>query len=402
MKRSLIKLAANIAAARHTDKTKRRLERDAIIGKLTRTIGTTSKERASLDAHKNIQDVMFPEELRQSKDVIVFLTLEDNVMNGGVYSIFSITQTARSLKPQHGKDVILMTRPNSASKTYFRNTNFRNSENVFRFDQIKNLSKINSLSLNIPEVCVNLFMANLDRETEDFLKSVPDLHINILNQNINLMPDREQIDQLRELTNHLTQSVAHHAYFTRATAEKWQLPTLLLPAFVDLSAYSALQFSDKSKTIIYSPDNSAIKEKCLQQIRGNFPKITLIEIRDIPFEKYIELASTCIFSITFGEGLDGYLTQPTQLGGVGFAAYNDDFFPSPEFKKMYNIFEDEADMLAKICERIRALETNAERYQSVNRAFLSEFDKLYDRGDYRNRVLKLCKREMEIIPGQTL
>ena len=105
------------------------------------------------------------------------------------------------------------------------------------------------------------------------------------------MPEAGQFVRLRELADELTQSVAHHAYFSQAFADKYDLPTLLLPAYTDLSAYTPSTYGDKEKLIIYSPDDAPHKERCLELIRKWHPEYELLEIRDITFDQYMNYNS---------------------------------------------------------------------------------------------------------------
>ena len=109
-----------------------------------------------------------------------------------------------------------------------------------------------------------------------------------------------------------------------------------------------------------------------------------------------------MFSISFGEGFDGYLAQPIHQGGLGFTAYNDDFFPSREFKNYSNIFENEDQMVKYICDRIRHLSTDRQAYVRLNEQFREEYRRLYSYDEYVEQIRKLCLKEFELFPRTSL
>lgn len=344
------------------------------------------------------QDLTFPSELCAAEKVMVIVIPERNIMSGGIYSLFSIAQHLRRLKRYHDHEIIIMTRPTRQRLTYFRNTNFTNSENVYRFEQITLCRAAREIYLHIPEYAIDTFATDLSAYEREYLLSKEKLHINVLNQNIRLMPPQKHFDALREMCGGMSQSVAHHAYFTQEIADKYNLPTLLLPAFTDLSAYPPATFDEKEKLIIYSPDFAAHKSKCIDLIARNLPEFRLLEIQDITFDEFMDLATRCMFSISFGEGFDGYLAQPIHQGGISFTVYNDEFFPSAHFKNYFNIFKDEEEMTTDICARISYLMNNEAEYKKLNLNFLQEFRKLYSFDQYMMQLRKLALREFELYP----
>ena len=345
-----------------------------------------------------VQDITFPIILLKAEKIMVIVVPEYPTMSGGIYSMYSISNIANRLKSQHGYEIVLMTRPNSRGLTYYRQQNFRNSEVVFRFDKIMLCQNVKELYLHIPEYAATDFVEFLPDNVLEYLKSRDRLYVNILNQNSDLMPEAGQLVKLRDLADELTQSVAHHAYFSQSFADKYDLPTLLLPAYTDLSAYASSTFDEKEKLIIYSHEEATHKACCLEAIQKQLPDFELVEIRDITFDEYMNYATRCLFSISFGEGFDGYIAQPIYQGGLGFTVYNDDFFPSQEFKRFDNFFESEEQMLEKICDRIKYYADNRQAYMELNAALVDEYDKLYQYDDYVMRVNKLINREFELYP----
>lgn len=345
-----------------------------------------------------MQDQYFSSDVRDAEKVLVILVSEQEGISGGVFSFFSIANQLRRLKMQHGYTVLVMTCPSVSGKTYFRNRFFTNNENVFRFEQITKLAKVKSLYIHIPEYFVAHFLGRLEKTVIDFLRQVPDLCLNIFNQNIDLMPDQAVIEELRGLSRSISQSTAHHSYSTQQVCDRFNLPLITLPAYTDLSAYPKSEFEDKDDLIIYSPDFCARKEDILARIAAELPHYKLIEIKGISFDRFMELATRCRFSITFGEGFDGYLAQPIHQGGMGLAVYNDRFFPSENLTTLGNIFRSEEDMLARICGVIRTLETDKTAYTALNACWMAEYGRLYDFDYYVTQIGRLAMRDFDFYP----
>ncbi|MFL6796337.1 MAG: hypothetical protein ACJ8F3_02880 [Xanthobacteraceae bacterium] len=172
-----------------------------------------------------MQDITFPLHVEKAEALFVIMLPEHNTMSGGIYSFFSIAKAAYNMRHKHDYAVVLMTRPNRYELTYLRQSNFRNYEDVFRFEQLARCKWVKRLYLNIPEYAAPGFLASLSKEQREYLLSREHLYINILNQNYELMPEKEELEDLRGFTHELTQSVAHHAYFSQAHADQYDLPT---------------------------------------------------------------------------------------------------------------------------------------------------------------------------------
>ena len=352
-------------------------------------------------APHRMQDITFPMRVQNAEALFVVVVPEHNTMSGGIYSFFSIAKAVYNLRHKHRYHVIVMTRPNKYDITYLRQSNFRNSEDVFRFEQITRCGNAREIYLQIPEYAAPGFIASLTREQQEYLLSRDRLYVNILNQNYELMPEKDELDDLRAFAHELTQSVAHHAYFSQEHADRYGLPTLLLPAYTDLSAYAPLDRAEKEKLIIYSPDEEPHRERVLMALKDRLTDYKLVEIRDISFDQYMDLATRCMFSITFGEGFDGYVAQPIYQGGIGFAVYREEYFPSEKLRQFPNIFESQQDMIDNIVSRIQQFERDEALYRSTNEAMMGIYNELYSKEDYLKRIEKLLKRQFDIFPRDT-
>lgn len=343
------------------------------------------------------QDMMVPMSIINSRKIAVFVVPEHNSMSGGIYSFFSIADHARRMRRLHGYDVLVMTRANPRGLTYVRCTAFRNSETVLRLEQLRLFAEVSELQIHIPEYATVDFVRHLSPELVKYLLRRDSVHINIMNQNIRMMPESEMFRDLRRISNTMGQSVSHRAFFTQELADRYNLPTLLMPAFTDLSDYPALGFEHKENIIIYSNDDAPYRRAVLKRLE-QLHDYKLVQIQDMTFDVYMDLATRCKFSVSFGEGFDGYVAQPMYQGGIGFALYNDEFFPDASYKKFANFFRTEEEMIEKIVPTIRRLEADRQRYVALNKALRAKWDKLYSYDDYVARIVKLMRNEYELFP----
>lgn len=399
LKYRIVRFLAGLRALFVADKVRRRQVRDATARRLLagrawyRTDPPTPHAYELAVASRLLQDAAFPAALATARKVIAVVVPERDEMNGGIHSLFSIAAELRRQKRAHGFEVVVVTRPQAAPITHFRNTRFTNAETVFRFPQLMRCAALEELMLVIPEFVASDLVDGLEARERRFLAGLSRLRIHVLNQNIDLMPPRAAVDRLRALTPVVTQSVAHHAYFTREVAERWGLPTMLLPAFTDLSPYPPASFAEKEKLIIHSPDPAPHKAAVLAALVRELPDYELREIRGISFDTFMDLATRCMFSVTFGEGFDGYFSQPIQQGGLSFAIFEERFFPSKDLGARENMLRDGDDMIARLPGLIRAFSGDEARYRAVGDAWRATIDALYDREDYRRRIGELVRGE---------
>ena len=239
-------------------------------------IRNKKREYEEIKTSKYIQDTLDLTELQNSKKIIVFLVPAGTKINGGIMSIFSLCKTTRDICQD--ACCFICTYPNG--KTYVKNNKFYNDEKVLRFEQIvENAKNVDEIILHIPEYYANDFYNDLNINDIKFLQSIHNLQINILNQNIKLMPKPKQLQNLYELTRNITQTIAHDKYATQEICDKWQLPTHLFSVNIDLSNYDFVDFSKKEKIIVISPDKNDYKNKIIKIIKKNFPDFKIVTVK---------------------------------------------------------------------------------------------------------------------------
>lgn len=324
---------------------------------------------------KFIQDYLIEFKNLKAENLTVVIVPEKNAMSGAIYTFFRLAHCTKNLFYNKKNEVLIMTRTYPTRETYVSQAHFNTDEEVFRFEQITKFKNVKNLTLHIPEYATRDFYKLISNKTKKYLSKIKDIHINILNQNINLMPDKDEFVDLYKITQNITQTVAHMRYCNQKIADKYNLKTLYFPISHDFSTSPDNDYNGRKNIIIYSPDCHPKKEFILNKLKNELPEFELIEIKNVRFEKFIRLASEAKFSISFGEGFDGYYVIPTIKGGVGLAVYNEEFFPASEYKGFDNIFSNYEDMKNNIVKVIKQLNSSEKVYQQAHKIAYDNFFK---------------------------
>ena len=328
--------------------------------------------------------------------LIIYFVPPEKRINGGIMSIFSMCKESRRFSDIHKADVRLCTYP--CSPSYGKNDLFENDEEVFSFHElIKEYPRLESLTINIPEVAVQLSY-NGFIEHEDYLASIPDLHFNILNQNIKVMPNESTVALLYRYTPNITQTTAHDRYATQEMCDKYGMPLHHLSVFIDSSRYDKVAYKDKSDIIAYSPDDHPMKQKVLKNIEDRLRGYKLVEIKDMSYSEFKSTIAKAKFAITFGEGFDGYFIEGIFSGSISFAVYNDDFFPAADFKKYANVYDDYESTLKGICGDIKALD-DEKKYSQLNAKLRERLESIYSFKNYLNNLEAFYKKRYSFKPS---
>lgn len=342
-----------------------------------------------------IQNLLDLSKIKNAKSMIVFLTPPTFKMSGGVMSIFSLCESSRKLNICDC--CLVATYP--GKYTYVINDKFNNNEKVYRFEQIvENAKNLQELIIHIPEYYANNFYKRLSIKEKEFLTSIPKLYLNIMNQNIELMPKPSKLKSLYKLTKNITQTIAHERYATQEICDKWQIPTHLFSVNIDLSKYRAYDFQEKEKIIVLSPDVNEYKEEIIKKIEKDLPEWKLITIQNMTFNEYMDLISKAYFTITFGEGMDGYFIQPHCVGSIGFAVYNDNFFPDNSWKDLQNVYLSYDDMLENIVNDIKMFSSNEIKFRQVITDLLEKSKKVYNIQKFEDNLKMFYNEKYDFIP----
>lgn len=324
----------------------------------------------------------------QAKSIVVFIEILPYRMCGGQMSLFTLCKYSKEIFGEN-VPVVMTTMPGNS--TYFHNDWFDNNIDILRWEQVRKIIRNkNKVILHIPEVCLFLpevekefFCLQLKNKDYKIFKTINNIHINILNQNVELMPDSKYIDKLKSITTNITQSVAHSRYCTQEVADKWKLPVTLFSGFIEVPQVKRINLAKKERLILFSPDLPSqglrFKEYFITKLVKKLPTYSVERIFKVKFKDYAKLTAKASFVISFGEGFDGYFNNSALLGTVGFSVYNEDFFPGPEWKNYPNVYTDFDEMLEKIVGDIKKLEKNEEEYYTIVKRHESELKKLYSK-----------------------
>jgi DNA repair exonuclease SbcCD ATPase subunit len=104
----------------------------------------------------------------------------------------------------------------------------------------------------------------------------------------------------------------------------------------------------------------------------------------MPYESYRSLIAKAKWSLTFGEGLDGYFTEMAWTGGVPFAVYNDRFF-MPQFRGLATVYDTWEELQTWIVGDILKLD-HEEEYDAASEQIRQALNELYSCEKYRENI----------------
>jgi len=322
-------------------------------------------------------------DLNHQKRIILFIVPNDNIANGGIMSIFSLFKVSKEYRDIHQSEVILATYPSIRFTPRF--TKFKNEEIVVPFDLLmERLGNVDSLLIHVPEKFIESFLADLNSSEKRTIRNCKNSTVNILNQNIQAMPEVDKITELKNLFQKVTCTTAHRKYCTAEYRKKYGVPLHHFSAENLFSNYVQRDYAEKEELLIYSPDQHPLKEKIISTIRDHCPNLKLFEINNVTYTEYLDLCSRTKWSITFGEGLDGYFMEPAYCGACSFAVYNIDFF-TEDYKNLETVYSNYETMLENIVQDMKAFD-NKDRYLQINKSILDIIHKQYKIDEYRNNI----------------
>lgn len=294
--------------------------------------------------------------------VVVMLVPGTDSISGGILSIYAFYCATRTLLGSQA-NVLLGTYPNKVTSLRYRW--FRNDGQLIRFNLILDaIQPQQTVCLHLLEYYVPYFLRELTAKQISKLHALKNLHINVMNQNIQLMPAPEVIQQLRQLTPHLTITTAHSSYTTPALRQLYDAPTHLLSAWFEQQEIEKVPYQGKENIMMVSPDAHPDKAKILARIRQAFPALQLIVIQNMKYDDFKVLEAKAKWSISFGEGFDGYTIFPVLKGGVSFTVYNEDFF-LPKYRVVPTFYSSYEALYEHIVADMQRLD-HAPAYEAYN------------------------------------
>jgi len=287
---------------------------------------------------RKFQEKLLQEEYNSTiSNLIIFLTPGNDIVNGGILSISSIYEETKKLKNSHNTDVILCTVP--GDPPLLKYTQFKNQNYIYDLSSVLsyflNLKKV---IIHIPEIYCGQFLNELSTEDWKILENIENLHINIMMQNIELVFQfLNDIRKLSQIFENVTGTIAHEKYSNKEIRDKMGFPLHKLSTFISPERYDKKDYDEKEDILLVSPDHHPMKSIILELIGEKFPNMKIQIIEGLKYEEYKELISKAKWSLTFGEGLDGYFIEPIFSGSISFSVYNSQFF-TKDFKSLKTVY----------------------------------------------------------------
>lgn len=317
--------------------------------------------------------------LDTDKEVIGFLVYDQDCISGGIISIFKLAELSRSLNSDNL--VQMFSGPGNGNVSKY--TRFDNEELIVGSSVLFELVAQQKIkTLHIPEVLVSWFFD----EVLSIGVDCRNLHINILNQNTELMPRSDFVESLKSKCRSLTQTTAHEKYSSREYFEKFNIPLTHLSTYMSPVHYKKTSFSEKENNILISHDPHYIKDSLFSVLSSSFVGYEKVTIIGMSYANYLSLTSKSKYMITLGEGMDNYFIETVFFGGIPFTVYNSNFMPS-EMADLENVCLVEDDFIDMIDRVIFKCETDVEYREYLWERNYRILSKIYDY-EYHTKKLK--------------
>jgi len=303
-------------------------------------------------------------------------------ISGGTMSIVSICEESAQMKNIHGAATIMCTL--NRDHLLLRHKMFDNNTPVFRFNQLeKYFDNCHEVLFHLPEFLVKEFYPSLTSGDKRWLDRMDMVHINIMNQNIQLMPAPSIINSLLDFSDKITVTTAHQKYCSVNFRKQYNVPIHKLSVWISPEQYVFRSWEEKENLLVVSPDKHPRKEEVLQELQ-KMEGLKVQIIQNLTYQQYKELVSRAKWSLTFGEGLDGYLIEPVFSGAVGFAVYNEDFF-TPDFADLKTVYPSMDALKQRILYDIRSLD-NKDEFTAYQQNQFELCAKYYSKEQYRKNI----------------
>lgn len=356
-----------------------------------------SRSNAQPNSRREQSDFLSRESLDKKSNVVIFLIPDGERVTGGRLQIFTLYRLSREIFRDSDTSVLMCWFPGYGQKQS-RVTGHKNDVVVCPFWQvIHQLRPACNLILHFPEyaaahLCDDLIGLNwLKRNAEN-----RQIHVNILNQNIDSMVNRRFIWRLQNVGCKVTITAAPSHWASPHEQERMGVPIHWLPTWYYEDAAEWQPYESKKNLLIVSPDRSPHRERVLDAIRSGMPDLEIRTIQSMPFEEYTELEKDAKWSITFGEGCDGYFYGPAMRGGVGFAVSNETFagWALDEWSTLYQSYE---QMAEHIVADMRVLDQKSE-YEHYSKRLRDRFTRYRSFDALQRQLAGFYKNEYALHP----
>ena len=200
------------------------------------------------------------------------------------------------------------------------------------------------------------------------------------------MPSQKKLNNLYKLTKNITQTIGHDRYASAEICNKWTITPHFLSVYIEGTSNRVYSFEEKEKTIVLSPDKHPMREKIITSLKKDLPEFNFVTVENLKYSDYIDLISRSLFTITFGEGFDGYFNQPLSVGSLSFAVYNDEFFPDKSWKELDNVYSSFEEMKEKIAGDMKRLLSDSNKYNETVQKSKEKKEELYSKEKFMKNL----------------
>lgn len=326
-----------------------------------------AKRRLRLLLMRNILTRTIP---KSTKRLIVFLSPGHEFRAGGVMAIALMYQESKAMEDLHRARVVMCTLPGDPPLA--RYSWFENSKYMLDLESVlERCDNLDYLLLHIPDYSVNQVLNWLGARSSMLSRKIRELHLNVMIFNIDLMKGQNVAGLMS--FGKVTCTTAHKAYSDRATRESMGVPLHGLVICTGPEFYSRTGYHEKEQLLVVSRDEHPLREQVLSHITETLPELKIQVIKNLTYQDYKKLIRRAKWSLTFGEGLDGYFSEPVFSGGISFAVFNDRFFTAP-FAKLETVYPSWEILLDRIAVDLQRLDEP----EAYNRCWRQTFDLLAD------------------------
>lgn len=288
----------------------------------------------------------------RTKRLIVFLTPGFELRTGGVLSIVNTYRESARLGHIHRAKVALCAVP--GDPFFLKYSWFENRDYVLDLEHLlKCCGRLEYLQLHIPEYTVNRVVDWLTLAWPTLKQKIRRIHLNIMLQNIDLIRD-QNVAGLKSF-GRVTCTTAHEAYSKQETRDLLGVTLHKLSIYYGPDRFKLSGYQNKEPLMIVSHDDHPSKERIMSKVAQAFPQLQIRVIRDLSFEDYLNLVRCAKWSLTFGEGLDGYFADQIFSGGVAFAVFNARFF-TPAFAELETVYPSWDELESRIATDMKRLD----------------------------------------------
>ena len=300
------------------------------------------------------------------KKLVIFLIPGIQRVVGGMLQVFSLHRLSREFFKGTEVDSLICWLPGEGWADH-RYDGFNNDVTVFPLKMVLKLCAPKcELMIHLPEFAAERFCNSFGWDRLTSLRESNSLRINILQQNSDTMPSPSFIKQLLAIFSDLSSTVCNSAWVTVGERRRLGIPLHFLPTWYYPDDAPWQPYESKENLLIVSPDPNPNRDLIIGAIRNALPSLRIQVIWGLKYEQYLELERAAKWSITFGEGLDGYFYGPMLRGGVAFAVRNATF-DLPGLEEKTTIYPSYEVMANRIVEDIKALDSKVV-YEAYNKS----------------------------------